>query len=107
MDQWPAGTRLFNSWILFLGFLPIDLHFFFLRSITPGVGFEESSSSIMNERWDHTRWVTPNADGCLVTDRVQYQSRLPFVGAVLLPVYRAIFESRHRYLRRTYGTTAG
>lgn len=107
LHEWPAGRRLFRSWILLFGFLPVDLHDFFLERITPDVGFEERSSSAMNRHWDHDRKVVAHADGCRVTDRVRYESRLPLVGALLLPVYRAIFASRHRYLRRHYrGSTA-
>jgi hypothetical protein len=106
LHQWRTGARLFKSWILLLGFLPVDLHFFFLETVMPGSGFEERSSSVMNRLWHHTRRVVPHPGGCRVSDRVEFESRLPLVGTLLLPVYRAIFASRHRYLRRTYGRGA-
>lgn len=106
LHDWPAGEHLFRSWILLFGFLPVDLHDFFLENITPDVGFAERSTSAMNRIWDHDREVLAHADGCRVTDRVRYESRLPLAGALLLPVYRAIFSGRHRYLRRRYHGSA-
>lgn len=105
--EWPAGKPLFRSWILLFGFLPIDLHSFFLHAVHPESGFEERSTSLMNKRWWHTRLVEPNPGGCLVSDVVQFESRLPFMGTLLVPIYRAIFRSRHRTLRRKYRQNDG
>ena len=107
LRQWPTGQCLFRSWVLLLGFLPVDLHAFYLQSIDPGRGFEERSSSVTNKRWEHSRAIASHNAGCLVVDSVRFESRLPLVGAMLLPVYRAIFRSRHRYLRRKHGQPVG
>lgn len=103
LREWPAGQTLFRSWILLFGVLPVDLHSFFLESIDPARGFEERSSSLTNKRWEHSREVRQQGTGCVVSDRVRFESRLPLLGLVLLPVYRAIFRSRHRFLGRKYG----
>ena len=104
--QWTLRKRLFNSWLLLFGIIPVDLHYFYMHNVTPNVGFEERSSSAMNKHWDHTRRIEPTPRGCVLTDRVEYESRLPFIGVLFLPIYKAIFVSRHRYLRRVYGRIA-
>ena len=54
--------------------------------------------------WEHERTIEPQDDGaCLVTDRVAWEPRLPFPGAVLRPIFRAVFRHRHRRLRKHFG----
>ena len=101
--EWPEKQQLFTSWILLFGALPIDRHAFCLRSVVPGKGFYEDSSSTMNRYWRHQRWVTPVEGGCRVTDRVEYASRLPLWGLLLKPIYELVFRQRHRNLGRAYG----
>ena len=105
--EWPEKQRLFTSWILLFGVLPIDRHAFCLRSVEPAEGFFEDSSSTMNRYWRHRRRVTPIEGGCRVTDRVEYESRLPLWGFLLKPVYELVFRQRHRKLRAAYGEIAG
>jgi len=108
LRTWPAGRQLFRSWILLFGVVPVDVHTFCLVRIEPSSGFDERSTSLVNRIWAHSRSVQPSAQGCIVTDRVTTEARLPVLGALLAPVYRAIFSSRHRYLRRLHpGAQAG
>jgi hypothetical protein len=100
--EWPANQPLFTSWILLFGVLPIDRHAFCLRSVSPAEGFDEDSSSTMNRYWRHQRRVTPIEGGCRVTDRVEYESRLPLWGSLLKPVYELVFRHRHRNLGKAY-----
>ncbi len=100
--DWPVGQRLFRSWILFLGLLPVDRHDFRLKAIRPGQGFSEHSTSLVNALWRHERTVVARASGCQVTDVVSYQSRLPLVGLAFEPVYRLVFWWRHRKLRTKF-----
>jgi hypothetical protein len=103
IEQWPENQLLFNSWILLLGVFPIDLHFFTMQQVRAGKGFAEASSSIINKQWCHVREVTSIHPGCRVTDIVRYQSRLPFVGHLLKPIYKMVFRNRHRNLTTQYG----
>jgi hypothetical protein len=105
--DWPEGERLFRSWILLLGLLPVDRHVFQLRRIAPDEGFTEQSSSLANAVWRHRRRILQSGSGCRITDTVEYRSRLPLAGRLLNPVYRMVFRHRHRRLRRLYGTPAG
>lgn len=103
LEQWPAQTALFKSWILLLGILPMDRHAFYLESVTSGSGFAERSSSVVNAQWNHTRVILPIAGGCRVTDTLRYQSRLALLGYLLRPAYQLVFWWRHRRLRSWFG----
>jgi hypothetical protein len=101
--KWVGGRDLFRSWILLFGFFPVDRHSFGLRETPQGLGFRESSSSWMNEEWNHERTILPSGHGCTVVDHVAFASRIPLVDACLSPVYQLIFRHRHRRLRKKYG----
>ncbi|MFZ6644900.1 hypothetical protein ACO0LO_04245 [Undibacterium sp. TJN25] len=105
LDQWQAGRLLFKSWIFLFGFIPVDLHAFRLEAIYAGAGFQENSSSWANKEWRHRRMVAARGDGCTVTDHVVVAGRIPFVAALLMPVYEFVFRHRHRRLRKKYGST--
>ena len=102
--EWPVRQRLFTSWILLFGVLPVDLHWFFLESVDPSKGFHEHSSSVVNRTWLHIRVVEPSPGrGCTVTDSVSFESRVPGLGYIMRPIYRLVFQSRHTRLRRKHG----
>lgn len=101
--DWPARRRLFSSWVLLLGVLPIDRHRFYFEAIHPGRGFVERSSSATNTEWRHTRTVVETAGGCRVEDTVTYRCRVAVLGRLLSPVYKLVFRHRHRRLRALYG----
>lgn len=104
--DWPEQKRLFQSWILLFGFLPIDRHDFFLEGINPNKGFSERSTSLINEYWCHKRNVVPTNSGCRVTDTVSFRSRIPLIDVLSKPIYHVVFWCRHRNLRRRYGGRA-
>ena len=103
ITQWPVQKRLFHSWILLFGFLPLDRHSFRLQRIRSD-GFDEASTSIINRAWRHQRTIDSTATGCCITDTLCYECRLPLLGILLQPLYRLVFKRRHRYLRRHFGT---
>jgi hypothetical protein len=95
----PVGKPLFRSWIMVGGFLPIDLHHFFLEAAEHG-HFRERSSSWLQAVWCHERWVTATPTGCRVTDKLAFQPRLPLIGGMVTFIIRWVFEHRHRRLLR-------
>ncbi len=99
----PCGQPLFDSWILLLGVLPLDLHRFRLESHGPGMRFQEDSSSLLARQWRHQRVVEPDGTGCVLSDRLEIVPRLALLGWLLAPVYRQVFANRHRKLRQWYG----
>jgi len=98
------GQRLFRSWILLFGVLPVDYDDLTLLRLTPGVGFAESSPMLSQRRWNHERTLE-DADGATrVTDRVAFEPRLPWLGPLYSFVFRRVFEHRHRRLRAAFRT---
>jgi hypothetical protein len=103
ISDWPEGSVLFSSWILLFGMLPVDRHKFFLRRNNGLNGFIEESSSLVNKRWRHERYIAVEASTCTISDVVEFPPRLSLLAYILTPVYRFVFRHRHRVLRTTYG----
>lgn len=104
IDEWQPGAIGFSSWILLLRLIPFDLHFFGMDHVEPGRSFAERSSSLLQKEWRHERTVEPIAPGrCRVTDRVTFEPRLPLVAWLLRPIFRFVFQHRHRRLRARFG----
>ena len=106
--QWPCGEFLFKSWITLFGFLPVDLHFVRLSGVRE-TSFQETSSSLVNRHWNHERTISCRGNGSvrdngsLIRDKVQYASRFSPLGYLLLPIYKWVFQHRHRRLKSKYG----
>lgn len=100
--EWPTRTELFNSWLLLFGYIPFDLHNFGM-SVTSLVGFQESSSSLMMRTWRHHRQLEFRGKNTLVIDTVEFETRIGFLEALFVPVYRSVFQHRHRKLVQKYG----
>jgi hypothetical protein len=99
-----VGERLCRSWLLLFGVLPIDYDDITLERFDPGRGFLEQSRMLSQRRWEHERTVEPEASGgCILTDTVRWEPRLPLPDFLLRPLFRSIFRYRHRRLRRRYG----
>ena len=98
----PLGRRAFRSWILLAGLLPIDYDDLTFVELEPG-RFLERSPMLTQREWQHERFVTPTAGGCVLTDRVHFTSRIAALGPLFLPVFRMAFALRHRNLRRRFG----
>jgi hypothetical protein len=104
--EWPTGQVLFSSWILLFGIVPVDRHAFCLQNVDRRRGFAEASSSWINRVWRHHRTFDNDGAFYRVTDTVEFQCRLPLLTCVLAPVYRFVFEHRHRVLRSYFGSRA-
>ena len=97
------GERIFRSWVLLFGVLPIDFDDLALVSLEPGRGFHERSRMLSMRVWEHERTLTPEGAGCRVVDRLSFQPRLPGMGPLLQRFIRMTFRHRHRRLRRHFG----
>jgi ligand-binding SRPBCC domain-containing protein len=95
----PLQTTLIKSVILLFGFIPVDLHLLRLDNIVSGQAFYENSTTLMHCYWKHTRTLKPKGNVTVIKDEVSFSPRLPLVGHLLLPVYRHIFQHRHRKLQ--------
>jgi ligand-binding SRPBCC domain-containing protein len=98
-----VGERLCRSWVLLFGVLPIDYDDITLERLDPPRGYLERSSMLSQRRWEHERTIDPAPDGCVITDRIRYEPRLPIPDAVLRPLFERIFRHRHRRLQRRFG----
>lgn len=99
--DWPVNDHIFSSSILLFGFIPIDLHRFKFTSVD-GMGFTESSNTLLNSLWSHERTISITDSGAKVTDVVCYKSRLGFIGYLFKPLYQSIFAHRHKRLKQKY-----
>ena len=97
------GERICRSWVLLLGLLPVDYDDIVLAELDPPNGFVERSTMLSQREWQHERTIVSAPDGCVLTDRVSYEPRLPVPDAFLRGLYRRIFRHRHRRLRRRFG----
>jgi hypothetical protein len=100
--DWPTGERLFTSLLLIFKVIPFDLHFFKLEEKIEN-GFQEHSSSLVMKDWRHFRQISEIEGNARIVDRVEFDSRLPFVDLLVKPVYHLVFRYRHFRLRRRYG----
>jgi ligand-binding SRPBCC domain-containing protein len=96
------GERIFRSWVLLFGVLPIDFDDLALVSLEPGRGFHERSRMLSMRVWEHERRLQPVAAGCRVVDRLSFEPRLPGMGPLLERFIRLTFRNRHRQLRRQF-----
>ena len=82
------GERLFRSWILLFGFLPVDYDDLTIVELEPGRRFLERSTMLTQRVWTHERTIEP---------------RVTALGAAQLRIFRRIFAYRHHRLVRLFG----
>ena len=103
-SQVVLGERIFRSWVLLFGVIPIDYDDLTLIALEPGRGFHERSRMLSMRVWEHERTLEPAGDAATrVSDRLSFEPRLPGSGALLEPFIRMTFRHRHRRLRRRFG----
>jgi ligand-binding SRPBCC domain-containing protein len=78
-----TGERICRSWVLLLGLLPIDYDDIVLVELDPPNGFLERSTMLSQREWRHERRLEDSPEGCMLTDRVSYEPRLPLPDAFL------------------------
>ena len=96
------GGRLFRSWILAFGFIPIDYDDLVLDQIEPPRRFLERSSMLTQKTWTHERIIEPVPGGSRISDHVHFEPRIGWLGRLQAPIFRATFRLRHRNLRRLF-----
>jgi ligand-binding SRPBCC domain-containing protein len=103
-SQVVLGERIFRSWVLLFGVIPIDYDDLTLIALEPGSGFHERSRMLSMRVWEHKRTLEPAGDAATrVSDRLSFEPRLPGSGPLLERFIRATFRHRHRRLRRRFG----
>lgn len=103
IDDVEIGRPIGRSWVLLFGLIPFDYDELCLERVEPGRGFLERSRMLSQRLWEHERTIEPREGGCELTDRVAWEPRLPLPGTLLKPLIRAVFQHRHKRLRRRFG----
>ena len=98
----PLGERLFRSWILLFGVLPVDFDDLTLARVEAGRGFLETSTMLSQRQWVHERILEPVDGGCRVTDRIGFEPRIPGGARAFLALFRFFFRHRHRRLAQFF-----
>ena len=97
------GKRSFRSWMLLFGVLPVDFDDVTFVEVEPGRRFVERSSMASQRVWLHERIVEPCGGDTLITDRLEWEGRLPGAELVFAAVVPQVFAWRHRQLKRNFG----
>lgn len=100
----PLGRRLFRSWILLFGVLPIDYDDLTVVRLDPGRGFLERSSMATARIWQHERLLEPDGVGCRLVDELRWEPRSRLFALVLSAIVPRLFRHRHRRLRARFGS---
>ena len=100
------GERMFRSWVLLFGLIPIDYDNLSIAALEPGRSFHEKSTMLSMRSWQHERTLTPLTDAVTrVHDRITFEPRIllrPSAGP-FRRVFAAFFAHRHRRLARHFG----
>ena len=102
LNEAPVNEKLFSSIILLFGFIPIDIHHIHFKQLLKN-GFKESSNSILMREWNHNRVIETVEQGSLLIDEISFSTRVPFLGAIIKPIYRLVFRHRHERLKMKFG----
>ena len=103
---WRPGKRLFRSWLLVGGVVPIEYDDVAFEEVEPSRRFLERSTLLTQQVWEHERIIEPASQGCRVTDRVRFVPRLPWLATLYGPIFKALFRWRHRNLEVLFGKAA-
>jgi len=98
----PVNEKLLYSIILLFGFIPIDIHHISFKRILENE-FREASSSVLMKHWNHNRIIESFEQGCLLTDEINFSTRIPFLDIIIRPIYLSVFKHRHQRLKRKFG----
>ena len=107
VDTVTVGVPLGRSWVLALGFVPVDFDDLCIAELGER-HFVERSRLMSMRVWQHERAVTPEGDACRVSDRLTFEARallrvIPGGTRAASAIVRRIFEHRHRRLRAYFG----
>jgi len=100
------GSRLFRSWILLFGFLPIDYSDLTLLELEHGRGFVEESPMGSMRLWRHERRIVdgPNPDAVVLRDRLTFEPR--FARGLVRWFIGYAFTHRHAVLQAHFPSPA-
>lgn len=95
------GQKLFRSWLLLFGIVPVGFTDLALAELKPGKGFLERSSMSAMRFWEHHRSISVSTDGTRLADRLRFEPL--FLKSVTGLIVRYFFNHRHKKLRKKFG----
>jgi ligand-binding SRPBCC domain-containing protein len=102
--EFVPGRRLFRSYLLLGGWIPMDYSDLTLLQLKPNEGFIEQSPMASMLLWRHERWIRPDpqseGNSMILVDELTFQPR--FAAAIVRFFVRKLFEHRHQVLRRQF-----
>ena len=104
-EAWRPGVRLFRSWILLFGFLPVDYDDLTLVEVEPGKRFLERSSMATQHLWQHERTLIPVHGQTVLRDRIAFEAKIPALAPIHRFVFHQVFRYRHYRLSRIFPTS--
>lgn len=107
LDELPLGRPAGRSWLLLLGFLPVDFDDLTIVEYGPGRRFLERSTMLTQSSWEHERRVEAVGGGCRVVDLLRWQGRFAPLGVLYRLAVPILFRHRHRRLRKRFGGRPG
>ena len=105
-ESWEPGRRMFRSWILLFGLIPVEYDDLTLVEVDDGHRFLERSEMLTQRVWQHEREILEERGGARIVDRVSFVSRIPWLEPLQLLLFRAVFRYRHLRIRRQFGGAA-
>lgn len=94
-----APIQLGKSWLLLGTLIPLDYDDIGIVELDKGSRFKEQSTMLSMKAWGHERSIAAHPDGCTVTDRITFTSRIPGLDRVMAPILRWLFRHRHKRLQ--------
>jgi ligand-binding SRPBCC domain-containing protein len=95
----------FTSWLLAFGVVPFDRHSLTVERVIDGGGFDEESTSWLQQRWRHERRITDHGDGtCTIADHLVVVPRIAISRSIVATMVGTVFRHRHQRLAKRFGT---
>ena len=101
-DPLVPGRALFRSYLLFFGAIPVDRSDLTLVEVEPGRRFLERSPMATQREWTHERLLDPVPEGTRITDRLDWEGKLPGMTAMYALSVPVLFKWRHWRLKRIF-----
>ena len=101
-EPFVRGQALFRSYLFLFGVLPVDRSDLTLIEVEPGRRFLESSPMATQRAWTHERLLEPVPEGTRITDRLEWEGKLPaatMLYGISVPI---LFKWRHRRLKKLF-----
>jgi hypothetical protein len=103
--QVTAGAKLFRSYVLLFGIVPIDFSDLTLLEVRKGFGFLEQSPTGTMKLWRHERLLSETQSNAklvvVLTDKLTFEPKI--ASSIVTWFIKMVFNHRHNVLREKFG----